>query len=103
MEKRVESLEKSIQPLAKEFVEIKDLITSGFPKVANNFDSIKKEIDSLHNKADIINLQVKSLEGSTNDGFGDVGLKLENLSDEISKIGVIAKYDEEYKNLQGLN
>jgi chromosome segregation ATPase len=103
MEQKIENLEKNLTSLTKEMLELKELIGTGFTKVSNNFSSIKKEIDSLHAKVDILNKKVDSLEGSTTDGFGEVGLKLENLTEEISKISVVTKYDEEFKNLQGLN
>lgn len=97
---KIEVIENNLSVLAKEIVELRTLIGTGFTKVSNNFDSIKKEIDSLHNKIDILNKKVDALEGSTNDGFGEVGLKLENLADEISKIGEVTSYDEQYQNLR---
>ncbi len=103
MENKIETLEKSVAILAKEVTSISELLGAGFKKVESNFDSIKKEIYSLHSKVDILNKKVDNLEGNTTDGFGDVGLKLETLSEEISKIGIITKYDEEYKNLQRFN
>ena len=100
---KIDSLENNVSILAKEMVELRALIGTGFTKVSNNFDSIKKEIDSLHNKIDILNKKVDALEGSTNDGFGEVGLKLENLAEEISKIGEVTSYDEQYQNLKKLS
>jgi hypothetical protein len=102
MENKIENLEKNLTALTKEMIELKELIGTGFTKVDNNFASTKKEIDSLHNKVDILNKKVDALEGSTTDGFDEVGLKLENLTDEISKISVVTQYDEVLKNLDGL-
>lgn len=103
MEQKIEILEKSVTALTTELLELKELLGKGFKKVDNNFDSIKKEIDSLHVKVDILNKKVDALEGSTTDGFGEVGLKLENLTEEITKIGQVTNYDEAFKNMQGLN
>ncbi len=103
MEKRLELLEGNLVQLTKEIGDLKDLIGSGFLKVTNNFDTVKKEIDSLHKKVDFLHKKVDALEGSTTDGFDGVGVKLDSLSDEISKIGIITKYTEEYNNLKGLN
>jgi predicted nucleic acid-binding Zn-ribbon protein len=102
MEKRIEMLEKSVMHLSGELKEIKELIGTGSKKVATNFDSIKKEIDSLHGKVDILNKKVDRLEGNTTDGFEDVGLKLENLTEEISKTSMVTKYDEEFNNLKAI-
>jgi chaperonin cofactor prefoldin len=65
MEKRIESLERNLSILTKEIHEIKELLGTGFTKIAYNFDSIKKEIDALnkrvdtlHKKVDVLNLTV---------------------------------------------
>lgn len=107
MEKRVETLEKSIIHLSAELKEVKELIGAGFKKVSTNFDSIKKEIDSLHLKVDILGKKFDSLgkkfdslEGNTTEGFEGVGLKLENLTEEISKISMVTRYEDEFNNLK---
>lgn len=103
MTDKIENLEKNISSITKDLLELKELISIGFKKVDNNFFSIKKEIDILHSKIDTLNKKVDVLEGSTTDGFGEVGLKLENLTEEITKISSVTNYNEQYKNLQGLN
>jgi|GEM_PF-3169389 len=100
MESSVEHLEKNLSILSKEIIDIKELIGTGFKKVGNNFDSIKKEIDSLHLKVDFLTKKVTLLEGNTTEGFGDVGLKLENLTDEISKIADVTNYGDLYDNMK---
>lgn len=103
MEQKIESLEKSVTAVTKELLELKELLGTGFKKVDSNFDSIKKEIDSLHIKVDVLNKKVDALEGSTTDGLEDVGLKLENLTEEITKISAVTNYDQEFRNMQGLS
>ena len=103
MDEKIDSLEKNLFTLSKEIIEVKELIGKGFQKVANNFDVIKKGIDSLHFKVDLLNKKVDSLEGSTSEGLEDVGLKLENLSEEISKINTVTQYDKQFDNLKGFN
>ncbi len=100
MSDKIELLEKNVSHLSNELKEIKELIGAGFVKVVNNFDSIKEEIDLLHSKVDSLNKKVDLLEGNTKDGLEDVGLKLENLSDEISKISKVTGYDEVYDNMK---
>ena len=63
---------------------------------------IKKEIDLLHSKVELLTAKVNTLNSNTNDGFGEVGLKLVDLTEEISKISVVTSYDEQYKNMKGL-
>jgi uncharacterized coiled-coil DUF342 family protein len=103
MQERIETLEKKITVLSQDISEIKELIGSGFKKTDNNFDSIKKEMDGLTIKTESIKKSLELLRGSTDDGFGTVGLKLENLSDEISKIGIVTRYEEQFKHLKTLN
>lgn len=100
MEEKVEALEKNVAHLTLELKDIKDLLATGFTKVSNNFTSIITEINSLHKKVDFLVKKVDLLEGSTNDGLEDVGLKLENLTEEITKISIVTKYSEEYNNLR---
>ncbi|MEO7048979.1 MAG: hypothetical protein ABI091_26990 [Ferruginibacter sp.] len=102
MDYKIEEVEKNLSILSKELVEIKELIGTGFKKVSNNFDSIKKEIDSLHLEVAFISKKIDLLKGETHSGLGDVGIKLENLTEEISKISIVTKYDEEYRNLKDL-
>lgn len=99
MNQKIETLESSVSSITKELLELKDLISKGFIKVDINFNSIKKEIDTLHGKVDSLNMKVDKLKGNTTDGFSDVGLKLENLSDEISKINTVTNYDKQFINL----
>ena len=102
MSEKIETLEASITEISKELKAIIDTISSGFKKVDSNFESVKKEIDSLHKKVDGLTKKVESLEGDTNEGFGTVGIKLENLSEEISKIGLVTRYKDQLDNLSGI-
>ncbi|MEO8852843.1 MAG: hypothetical protein ABI359_03635 [Ginsengibacter sp.] len=102
MENKIEEVEKNISILSKELVEIKELIGTGFKKVSNNFDSIKKEIDSLRLEVSFLGKKIDLLKGETSNGLGEVGFKLENLTEEISKISIVTKYDEEYKNMRSI-
>ena len=96
MEKRLEILEKNFAGLSQELKEIKELLSTGFTKVDTNFASVKKELDTLHLKVDL--LKVK-----TSDGLEDVGVKIENLTDEITKINRVTNYEGIMKNLDGFS
>lgn len=96
MEKRIEILENNFASLSHELKEIKELLSTSFTKVDANFASVKKELDTLHLKVDL--LKVK-----TSDGLEDVGVKIVNLTDEISKINKVTNYEGMIKNLDGLN
>ena len=63
---------------------------------------VGREIKLLHQQVDILNKKVDSLKGDTHEGFEDVGLKLENLTEEISKIGKVTNYSEYFENLKAL-
>lgn len=101
MENKITEIEKSIAALSDELKSLGESITTGFKKVDANFETVKKEIDFLHKKVDLLSTKVAALDTSTTDGFDDVGIKLENLTEEITKIGKVTGYDEEFKNLSG--
>jgi len=103
MDDRLNKLEDNLSELSKEVVELKALLSTGLQKVSNNFAAIIKEVGIINNKIDLANKNIETLKGNTDGGFEVVGLKLDNLSDEISKIGAVTNYDEQYKNLEGLN
>lgn len=96
-------LEQNFNALSNDVKDLKTLIANGFKKVDANFDSVKKEIDILHAKVELLSKKLDSLDSTTNNGFGEVGLKLENLTDEITKISIVTSYDEQFKNMKGLN
>ncbi len=102
MEQRIGNIEKIITMLSTDLKSISESMSAGFQKVQNNFEIMKKEVDTIHKKLDNLTKKVEFLEGSTNDGFDGVGVKLESLSEEIAKIGTVTKYEEEYLNLKGL-
>ena len=100
MENRIEQIESTLYTNTTELKSLGDLIAKGFTKVDTNFDSIGKEIRQIHAQIDMLNKKIDALKGDTNEGFDDVGLKLENLTEEISKIGKVINYEEYFKNLQ---
>ena len=102
MSESLESLQSAISLLSKELKESLEPISNGFKKVDSNFDSIKKEIALLNAKLEILTKKVDQLKGTTNEGLESVGLKLENLTDEISKINTVTQYDDLFKNMKGL-
>lgn len=103
MGERIEVLEKSVLAIDAEIKAVGQAITAGFKKTDTNFEHIVKEIASIHRDLDRLNKKVDDLKGDTHDGFEDVGMKLENLTDEIVKIGKVTGYDETFENLKGLN
>lgn len=96
MEQKVAAIESNITELGKEIKEIKDLIAAGYKSANNNFESLNKELAILHKKID-------SLKGDTGKGFDSVGVQLETLTNEISKIDSVTRYGEEFKNSDFIN
>ena len=76
--------------------EIKELLSTSFTKVNGNFVSIKKELDILHIKVDLLNAK-------TSDGLDNVGVKIENLTEEIGKINKVTNYEGIINNLNSIN
>lgn len=95
--------EQQPNPFVAEIQRLKDLLASGFAKADSNFESIKHELSVLHKKVDFLSKKVDLLESTTDEGLEDVGIKLENLTEEITKIGVVTKYDDQFQNLKGFN
>lgn len=91
MEERIALLEKSFASFSQELKSFGELLAASFTKVDTNFAAVKKDLDILHKKVDLLRLQ-------TNDGLGDVGVKIENLTDEISKINKVTNYEDIIKN-----
>lgn len=109
-EKRIETLETTVKALSGELSALKDLIVESFKKVENNFDVVGKKIDTTSKKVDLNSAKIEALTNklagldlTTTDGFQDVGIKLESLTEEIQKISVVTKYTEEWDNLKGMN
>ena len=100
MEKRIEKLESSLADLTLEVKNIGDLVVKGFTKIDINFDAIGKEIKQIHFQINVLNKKIDDLKGDTNINFDEVDSKLENLTEEISKIGKVINYDEYFKNVQ---
>jgi len=88
MEERIASLEVSITNLTNELKALKDSIGSGFGKVEGNFEVISQKIDDLG--------------GSTDKNFKGVNSQLQTLQEEISKIGTVTQYGEQYNNLTAI-
>lgn len=102
MEERFQKIERSVQELTLELHSVGDLIAAGFTKVNTNFESISKEIKNLHNQIEIINKKIDQLQGNTTEGLQNVGLRLETLTEEISKISVVTKYGDYYDNMKAI-
>ena len=99
-EKRKEKLESSLADLTLEVKNIGDLVVKGFTKIDTNFDAIGKEIKQIHFQVNVLNKKIDDLKGDTNINFDEVDSKLENLTEEISKIGKVINYEEYFKNVQ---
>jgi len=111
------NFEAKLGALSSDLSTLKDLIKAGFQKVENNFEVVKKDVELTHKKIEGLTQRIESLEKrveylsknlesldvTTSDGFTDVGMKIESLTDEIVKIGAVTSYDQQYKNMQGLN
>ena len=103
METRIASLENIVSRIESDLTEIRDVITSGFKKMDFNFDLIGKEFKLVHSRIDQLNFKVDELKGDTHEGFIDVGVKLENLTGEICKIGKVTDYSDYFNNLNSIN
>jgi hypothetical protein len=100
---KLEIVEKSLNLLSEELKAIRESVSAGFVKVNANFTVISNRLISLEKQVRELNFKVDNLDGSTSKGLSEVGNKIESLTDEISKISAVTKYDEEFKNLQGFN
>jgi prophage DNA circulation protein len=120
MEERLKVLEDNLSTVSVELVALKSLIASSFMKVEANFSVvsrnlavIEKNIKTLNFKVDnldnieksikTLNFKLDNLDTSTSSGLSEVGTKIESLTEEIIKIGAVTKYDEMFKNQQGLS
>ena len=103
MEQKIEQLEQNFAILSNELILIKGLISSGFTKIDNNFANVKREIDQI--KLDLMQLhkKVDELKSDTSDGLGNVVIKIENLTEEITQINIVTSYGDQFENLNGLN
>ena len=103
MEDKIVALENNLSILSKELVSLKDLIVASFKKVDTNFSVVSNRLSSLEKKVNDLKFTVDNLDSNTSTGFNEVGTKIESLTEEISKISIVTKYDEMYKNTEGLN
>ncbi|MGB8191331.1 MAG: hypothetical protein WCF67_05395 [Chitinophagaceae bacterium] len=100
MEERVIALEKSLGAIASDLKSLSQLVAAGFTKVDTNFTTVQKDLKLLHQQVESLNNKVESLKGDTVGGFQDVGVKIENLKDEIVKIGEVTSYNDLYNNMK---
>lgn len=103
MEEKLSQIEQNVSILSKELVALKDLIANGFKKVDTNFSIVEKRLHQLEKKINELNFKLENLDSNTSTGLNDVGTKIESLTEEITKISVVTKYDEMFKNQQGLS
>ncbi len=103
MEERIIKMERLIVALSCELKSLGEVISHGFVKANSNFESIEREVGSIRRELERLNCKVDQLKGETNDGFGVVGMKLETLTEEITKIGKVTGYEDAIKNAEGLN
>lgn len=75
-------------------------MAAGFTKVDTNFGTVQTDLKKLHQQIESLSTQVEALKGDTVGGFQDVGVKIENLTEEIAKIGEVTNYSEQYSNLR---
>src|SRR3979409_905933 len=102
MEERVQAIETVISTLATELKTLSNAVSTGFTKVNGNFESVSRSLKHVHDQMEQLTKKVNSLKGDTNDGFQDVGMKLETLTEEIAKIGTVTNYVEHYSNLKAI-
>lgn len=103
MEDKLAQLEQSVKALNTELKELGEAISQGFSKTNSNFDNVSKQLLNLRQQLDLANKSIDYLKGETSEGFNEVGVKLETLTDEINKIGKVTGYDGMLENLKGFN
>ena len=102
LEERMTRMEDAIYAMRAELSEFKELMHSALKKIDANFELVEKQIYNLTVQFKVLNGTVENLKGSTTSGFDDVSVKIGSLTDEISKIGTVTRYDAYYKNLKDL-
>ena len=102
MEEKIANLEANLATVSKELVSLKELIAASFTKVDANFGVVSKNLVSLEKQIKELNFKLQNLDSTTASGLNEVGNKIESLTEEISKTGAVTKYDEMFKNQQGL-
>jgi hypothetical protein len=95
MEKKIEELEKNVAYLAKYVKESSNHITNALEKITNHVGNIEAELK-------IANAKIDKLDGNTDEGFGKVNTKLEDIRAEISKINDVTGYDGIFQNLKAV-
>ena len=103
MDEKIAMLESNLSTLSKEMVSLKELIAGGFKKVDTNFSIVGNRLSTLEKKINELNFKIENLDSNTSSGLNEVGTKIESLTEEITKISVVTKYDEMYKNQEGLS
>jgi hypothetical protein len=91
MDEQLKSLENNIITLSTEFVELKGLIAASFVKIDRNFTIVTSKLSPLERKLNDLTFTVNNLDGNTAKGFGEVGGKLDLLTEEIQKISLVTK------------
>jgi archaellum component FlaC len=102
MEERIKTLESNLSSVSQELIDLKNLIVASFKKVDANFGIIGKNLSAIEKKINELKFKVDSLDTTTSTGLNEVGTKIESLTEEITKIGAVTKYDEMFKNQKGL-
>lgn len=95
-----ELFEKKIDVLSAEIIALRESVSAGFVKANNNFNVIAVKLAALERQVNELNFKVDKLDTTTSVGFGEVGTKIESLTDEISKINAVTNYDDQYNNLK---
>lgn len=98
-----QDLEQKVIALTTELNSLRVLISAGLQKVENNFEILHNDTRLIHKRLEVLTKEVENLGSSTNDGFDDVGTKIESLTEEISKIGEVTSYKDQFKNMKGIN
>lgn len=96
------NIDAKVNALHNELSTLKELIAAGFQKVDNNFIAFKQDIDGIHKKIESLAKSIEALDNSTSNGLENVGIKIESLTDEISKISTVTRYADEYNNLKAV-
>lgn len=87
-----EEITKQIADLKTVLLDTIKYVQKGFKAVDENFEAIDKSLKAIDGKVELL---IKE----SNEGFGQVGEKIDELKVEVNKIQKVSNYSEEYANL----
>ena len=107
VEERTTKLEKSVQMLVglvqnthETLKEIVLKVDENFAKIEERFAKMDERFAKIEDRLTRIENNLNILTKDTSSNFGSVEVKLDSITEELSKINATTGYEEEYKNLK---